>query len=197
MIESLEAGNEVLAGAGSAPHLTWSPLAVQFMQDFPPWTSRSPSYLLVFDDRRSLMCTQDQLLMRSEGTFAFAGDLLSGDKLLDQNGNDVQIVEARFADYFGGFLATVANVRFARRGSTDPLLWNFRCPLSAMSGTSDRVLFVEAYSPLPSIKVFSAGCYLGGADALIRSIEPDEERLPCWDWPRQDGVDGSSAVTKN
>ena len=58
----------------------------------------------------------------------------------------------------------------------------------ATSGTSDRV---HSSSPLPKI---------GGAYALIGSISlkyGNEERPPCGDWPRQNGADRSSPVTKN
>src|SRR5260370_172197 len=55
----------------------------------------------VCDAGRSLVCTQDQLLMPPEGTLAPASDLPPGGKLLDQNGNDVLIVEVIMGTYSG------------------------------------------------------------------------------------------------
>jgi hypothetical protein len=101
-IEILEVGREVVAGAGSAPHLTWTPVAVEFIQGTPPGRLHPAICDVVFDQARSLICTDDQIFMRSDGTLALAEGLHPGDKLLDQDGNDVQIVEVIRADYSGG-----------------------------------------------------------------------------------------------
>jgi len=100
-IENLKVGNEVLAGAGSAPHLTWTPVAVAFVHSTPPGTLHPAICYIVFDAGRSLVCTQDQLFMRPDGTLAPASDLPPGGKLLDQNGNDVLIVEVIMGTYSG------------------------------------------------------------------------------------------------
>src|SRR5260370_12295048 len=93
-IEHLKVGNEVLAGAGSAPHLTWTPVAVAFVHSTPPGTLHPAICYIVFDAGRSLVCTQDQLFIRPDGTLAPASALPPGGKLPDQNGNDVLIADA-------------------------------------------------------------------------------------------------------
>ena len=99
-IEDLKVGDEVLAGAGSAPHLAWSPVAVEFNIATPPGEIHQVIDI-VFDAGPSLVCTQHQLFMLPDGTFAPASDLPPGGKLLDQNGNDVLIAAVRMVNYAG------------------------------------------------------------------------------------------------
>lgn len=98
-IENLKVGGEVLAASGSPPHLTWSPVAVVMFHSTPPL--QPEVCYIAYDEGRSLVCTHDQRLMRPDGTLAPAADLARGEKLLDQDGNDVLIVEIIMGTYTG------------------------------------------------------------------------------------------------
>ncbi len=114
-IEDLVVGNEVLAGAGSAPHLAWSPVAVEFNMATPPGEIH-PVIDVVFHAGRSLVCTQDQLFMLPDGTLAPASDLPQGGKLLNQNGNDVPIVAVLMVNYAGSLYHLETSL-----GTTSPI----------------------------------------------------------------------------
>jgi hypothetical protein len=98
-IETLKVGSEVLAASGSPSHLTWSPVAVVLIHSTPPL--QPEVCYIAFDEGRNLICTHDQRFMRHDGTLAPAIDLAARDKLLDQDGNDVLIVEIIMGTYSG------------------------------------------------------------------------------------------------
>ena len=100
-IENLKVGSEVLAASGGPPHLTGSPVAVVMIHSTPPGTLHPEVCYVAFDEGRSLICTHDQRFMRPDGTLAPAIDLAPRDKLLDQDGNEVLIVEIIMGTYSG------------------------------------------------------------------------------------------------
>ena len=72
---------------------------------------------------------------------------------------------------------------------------------AAMSGPSDRVHFYRNLLPIAVDEGFlGRRATLAARMPLLdrsRSNKANEERPPCGDWPRQNGADRSSALTKN
>ena len=156
-IYTIPVGAEVLTGSvngGIKPK--WANSVVKLSMG----TGEGPQPMMVYigfgaDQAKDLICTQDQPFLLSNGKYTTSSRLVPGDKLVDKDGNDVEVVFVSMGNY-NGAVHHIAAVELWNKNPDGHLILtggvvagDFEFQLNFDSLPSDRK--VDNYDKLPRI----------------------------------------------